>query len=386
MNIPFHKPIIPNSLDEIYCQSIKDGWLTTGPEVKKFENRISDYNEAEYTIAVNSCTAGLHLVLAAKHFGVGDKFIVPTYTFAASVEVGEYLGMRPILVDCDNDYNIDLNYVEDLVRSDSKVKAIIPVHFAGNPVDMKSVFNIADKYGLFVLEDAAHALETRSNFGKIGNTMHAAANSYYANKNITTGGEGGSVSTNDKKLADRVRNLSLHGMSKDGWNRFKTGAKWQYDISNLGYKYNMTDLSASFGMWQIDNIDKWHKKRTFLAEKYQKHLSNIEGIVCPKINDIDGKHAHHLYIIRLIPEKWKIKRNKFIELLNEKGIGTSVHYVPIHKHSYYVKKYGYVPDDFKRANDYSENVISIPLYPLLKNEEIRYIIECIMELWEEFKA
>ena len=262
MNIPFHKPVLPKTFDEIISKSIKDGWLTTGPQVKQFENDISLYNGSEHTVALSSCTAALHLALAAKNFSKGDKFIVPTYTFAATVEVGEYLGMHPVLIDCDDDYNIDLNHVEHELKKDSKIKAIIPVHFAGKPVDMKNLNLLCQSNDIFILEDAAHSFEAESNVGKIGNTNHAAAFSFYANKkNITTCGEGGAISTNDKRLANNIRKLSLHGMSKDGWNRFKTGSKWRYDISMMGYKYNMTDISASFGSWQLKNIDSWHKKK-----------------------------------------------------------------------------------------------------------------------------
>jgi len=386
MNIPFHKPVVPRSLNEIYSKSIKTGWLTTGPEAIKFEKIVSEYTFSKYTVAVNSCTAALHLALAAKEFGKGDKFIVPTYTFAASVEVGEYLGMQPVFADSDDDYNIDLNHVEHLVEGDPKIKAIIPVHFAGKPVDMKSIHSISDKNGLFILEDAAHAFETKSNIGKVGNTNHAAAFSFYANKNITTAGEGGAVSTNDQSLADRIRKLSLHGMSKDGWKRFKSGSKWQYDVSHLGYKYNMTDISASFGNWQMNHIDEWYDKRCAIFQNYQNSFKKIEGIICPQSCNGDEKHGYHLYIIRLDSQRWKIGRDRIIELLNAGGIGTSVHYKPVHMHSYYQNKYGYEPNDFAKAKIYSENVITLPLYPLLRDEEVSYIIKFIKKLWEEYSS
>jgi dTDP-4-amino-4,6-dideoxygalactose transaminase len=385
MNIPFHKPVVPKSFDKIFSKSIMNGWLTTGPHVKEFENEISAYNDSKHTVAVNSCTAALHLALAAKNFSTGDKFIVPTYTFAATVEVGEYLGMHPILIDCDDDYNIDLNHVEQLLKKDSKIKTIIPVHFAGKPVDMKNLHLLCEQHDIFILEDAAHAFEAETNIGKVGNTNHAAAFSFYANKNITTAGEGGAISTNNEKLADEIRKLSLHGMSRDGWNRFKTGAKWKYDISKMGYKYNMTDISASYGSWQLKNINSWYDKRELIVNKYQNHLRNIDGIICPKIDNSDTKHAYHLYIIRLVPEKWKIGRDKMIQLLNSFGIGTSVHYVPIHMHSYYKKKYGFLDEDFKNAKKFSDNVITLPLYPLLSDENVNYIIDTIRELWSKHK-
>ena len=386
MNIPFHKPVIPKSFDDIISKSIKNGWLTTGPNVKKFEEEISNYNNSKYTVAVNSCTAALHLSLAAKNFGAGDKFIVPTYTFAATVEVGEYLGMHPVLIDCDDDYNIDLNHVEHVLKNDSDIKAIIPVHFAGKPVDMKSLQKICEPNDVFIIEDAAHAFEAKSNVGEIGNTDHVAAFSFYANKNITTAGEGGAISTNNEKLASAIRKLSLHGMSKDGWKRFKTGEKWKYDISKMGYKYNMTDISAAYGSWQLESIDDWHKKRESIVNNYQSQLKDIDGIVCPRLKCQDMKHSYHLYIIRLIPEKWIISRDEMIQLLNSYGIGTSVHYTPIHMHSYYKNKYGYLDKDYKRAKYFSDNVITLPLYPILKDEDVSYIIKIIFELWSKYKS
>lgn len=386
MNIPFHKPVLPKNIDTILSDSIRNGWLTTGPEVQYFEESLSSYLNAKYVIAVNSCTAALHLSLASKGFKKGDKFAAPTYTFVSTVEVGEYLGMEPVLIDCDNDYNIDLDMLEDRINNDSKIKCILPVHFAGRPVDMDNIFSIANSNGLFVVEDAAHALETKSNVGKVGNTQYATAFSFYANKNITTAGEGGAVSTNDRALARKIRKLSLHGMSKDGWKRFKIGKKWQYDISELGYKNNMTDISAAFGHWQLKHIQEWHDKRSLIVKEYQSNFKHIEGIICPKTCKINEKNAYHLYIIRIIPIKWKINRNKIIQLLNEAGIGTSVHYIPVHMHSYYIKKYGYKISDFPKAKEFSENVISLPLYPLLNNKDINYIIEFVISLWTKYKS
>ena len=385
MNIPFHKPFVPKSFDEIYSKSIHNGWLTTGPIVQDFENTIRTYTKSKYTIAANSCTAALHLVLASKEFKRNDRFIAPTYTFAASVEVGEYLNMRPILIDCDDDYNIDLNQVEYHLKNDSSIKAIIPVHFAGKPVNMKDLKEITYKRGTFILEDAAHALETESNLGKVGNTNHAAAFSFYANKNITTAGEGGAVCTNDETLAKKIRKLSLHGMSKDGWKRFKIGAKWRYDVSDLGYKYNMTDLAASYGNWQMQYVDIWHKRRKDIFKKYYNSFSSIEGIINPLKTSDNEKCAYHLYIIRLDPSYWTINRDKVIELLNKAGVGTSVHYIPIHLHSYYQNKYGYKASEFPKASRFSKTVISLPFYPSLSEAEVSYIIDKMNEIWVKYK-
>lgn len=387
MKIPFHKPIFPEDLNLIIKESIDSGWVTTGPKVEEFEKQLSEYLYAEHVIAVNSGTAALHLALAAKGIGIGDKFVVPTYTFVASVEVGEYLGAEPVLVDSDPDtFNLDLNQVEGILSEEKSrnIKAIIPVHFGGQAVNMKRVNELAEKYDLFVLEDAAHAVETVSNTGKVGNTNHAAAFSFYANKNITTGGEGGALATNDEQLADKVRKLSLHGMSKDGWKRFEIGGKWEYDVSELGYKYNMTDIAASFGHEQLTHIDDWYKRRLEIVKLYNDGMSDIEGIILPKHTNGEV-HAWHLHVIRIKPRLWKISRNELIEKINEKGIGTSMHYIPVHMHSYYIEKYNYKPNDFPIAKKLFETVITLPLYPKMTNEQTQYIISTLMDLWHQYK-
>ena len=387
MKIPFHKPIFPSDLNYLLSESTESGWVTTGPKVKDFETQLGVYLNARYVVAVNSCTAALHLALASKGIRQGDQFIAPTYTFVASVEVGEYLGAEPILVDSDpNTFNLDLDKVENILSMDKgqKIKAIIPVHFAGQSVDKVRLNELAKKYNLFILEDGAHALETVSDIGKIGNTNHGVAFSFYANKNITTGGEGGAFATNDKELADKVRKLSLHGMSKDGWKRFQTGGKWAYDVADLGYKYNMTDISASFGIEQLSHVNNWHQRRLHIISQYQKGMSGIKGLILPQ--HTSGKvHAWHLYVIRVIPGLWRLTRNELIEKINEKGIGISVHYIPVHMHSYYEKKYGFNPEDFPIAKQLSESVITLPLYPGMTEKQIEYVTSTINTLWKEYR-
>jgi len=382
MHIPFHKPNLPNNLDKIFSNSIRNGWLTTGSVVNDFENRLMQFLSAKYVIAVNSCTAALHLALAARDFGKEDKFIVPTLTFASTVECGEYLGMEPILLDSEKDgFLIDLNQIEDIVKRDSSVKVVIPVHYAGEAVNINYLMELAEKYGIFILEDAAHALETNYQEEKIGNTHHAAAFSFYANKNLTTAGEGGALATNNSDLADKVRKLSLHGITKDGWNRFKTKGKWEYDIVELGYKYNLTDFSASFGLWQFEQIDQWQNRRLQIFNKYIEGLSAIKGIVLPQYTK---GHSLHLFVIELVKNRWSISRDKFIEEMNRKGIGLAVHYKPIHQLTYYENKYDFNYNKFPRANELFESIISLPIYPSLKKSSVNYIIKCIIDLSNTF--
>ena len=378
IKIPFHSPNIPENFEEIFSESVRSGWLTTGSQVNEFEKKITEYLGVKHVVAVNSCTAALHLALAAKGFGEGQKFIIPTLTFASTIECGEYLGMEPILLDSSkNGFLMDLNQIEDIVRNDASVKVIIPVHYAGESVDIESIMEIADKYNLFILQDAAHALETEHDCNKIGNTDHAAAFSFYANKNLTTGGEGGAVATNNSNLAERVKKLSLHGITKDGWNRFKTHGNWEYDIVEMGYKYNLTDYAASFGLWQLGQVNGWQTRRLEIVTKYNEGLSHMDSIRLPNI--IDG-HAKHLFVIKLNLEQWSISRNSFIDKMNKRGIGLAVHYKPLHQLSYYKKKYNFRFDNFKIANSLYESIISLPIYPNLSNKSLNYIIESIIHL------
>ena len=378
MKIPFQSPNIPKNFEKIFSESVCSGWLTTGSQVNEFEKKIAEYLGVRHIIAVNSCTAALHLALAAKGFGMGQKFIIPTLTFASTIECGEYLGMEPILLDSSkNGFLMDLNQIEDIVRNDNSIKAIVPVHYAGESVNLHSIMEIANNFNLFVLQDAAHAFETEFNGNKIGNTNHAAAFSFYANKNLTTGGEGGALATNDSNLARRVKKLSLHGITKDGWNRFKTNGNWEYDIVEMGYKYNLTDYAACFGLWQMRQIDRWQKRRTEIVSKYNQGLSHIDSIILPNI--LEG-HAKHLFVIRLDLERWSISRNSFIEKMNQRGVGLAVHYKPIHQLSYYKKKYDFNYNNFVVANSLYKSIVSLPIYPNLSNKSLDYIIENINDL------
>ena len=255
------------------------------------------------------------------------------------------------------------------------------MHYGGEPVNVDQINFLAQKYDLFILHDAAHALETEYENKKIGNTDYSSAFSFYANKNITTGGEGGAVSTNNGDIAKKIKKLSLHGITKDGWNRFKDNGNWEYDITELGYKYNLTDLAASFGLWQFRNIDNWNNKRKLIAEKYLSLLSNVEGLILPK--KVNG-HAWHLFVIRINQDFWKITRNEIIQKLNKKGIGLAVHYKPIHYLSYYKNNYDLDNDDFTNANNLFSSIISLPIYPSLRTSEVEYICLSIKELFSEF--
>ena len=386
MKIPFHRPAFNKSTIAEIKDVIDSGWVTTGKKTLLFEEKLCDYLDSKHVIAVNSCTAALHLGAVISGLTKNDFFIVPSYTFVSSIEIGEYIKALPLIVDIDKKtMNLDLNQVEHLLKKyGKKIKTIIPVHLAGNPVEMKKLIEIKEKYGCFILEDSAHALEAVDNNKKIGNTNDAAAFSFYANKNITTGGEGGAISTNDRSKAEKIRKLSLHGMNKDGWSRYSNKGRWSYDIGSLGYKYNLTDIASSIGLIQLSHVNEWHLKRESIFKKYNKSFKKIEGIAVPPESSKRSRHARHLYIIRIVKDLWSISRDEIIIMLNKLGVGTSVHYKPIHMHSYYQKKYDFEPNNFPNSKETYENAISLPLYPDLKDNEILFVINTIKELWDEF--
>ena len=382
LKIPYYKPSIPKDWDSILTDSLKSGWLTTGPIVNEFEHQLSTVLGFKNTIAVNSCTGALHLALAAKGFGRGDKFIVPTFTFVASVSCGEFLGMEPILIDCaKNNFHININDIEKHLKQDSSIKAIIPVHFAGYKVNMNDLFDLAKKYNIFVLEDSAHMIGHQSPQKNLRYENYAQAYSFYANKNITTLGEGGALTTDDEDLALKVRRLSLHGITKDGWDRF-AGGKWEYDVLDLGFKYNMPDIAASFGLWQLSKMDHWQNRRKEIARKYLEGLMNIDGIILPDI-DCD-KSSLHLFILKFELKKWRISRDEIIDKLIEMGISIAVHYKPIHLFTYYQKRYGFSYGNFPESEKLFKSTISLPFYPDLKYNEINYIIAVISSIAKKY--
>lgn len=383
-NVPYFKTSL--KIDKNIKHSAETGWLTTGPMVNQFESELSNYTGAKYVVAVNSCTAGLHLALAAQDIKRGDYVIVPNLTFVATSEVVEYFDAKVVLCDIDPEtLCIDVEQVESIAKKlKNKLKFVMPVHFGGYAADMKSLLSLSKKYKFIIIEDCAHALESISNIGKVGNTDHCSVFSFYANKNITTGGEGGAVATNNKKLAEKIRKLSLHGMSKSAWSRFSDKGKWYYEVDSLGYKYNLTDIAAGFGLQQIKKVDILNEKRQKIAKKYNKIFDKISG-VSRFHYDPKYKNARHLYIIHIDKNFWSISRDKFIDKLNELGVGTSVHYIPLHKMPYYKNKYNLKDKDFPNSCAYFDGCISLPMYPSLKAGDISYIEKVFMKIYNDYK-
>ena len=371
--LPFSPPLVgQEEIDEV-VDTLKSNWITTGPKTREFEQQFADHVQSPAALALNSCTAGLHTALTTLGIGPGDEVITTPLTFAASVNVIEHTGARPVLADIEPDtLNIDPTRVRAVITP--RTKAILPVHFAGHPVDLDAIESIAEQHNLTVIEDAAHAIGAKYRGTPIGGTGNPTAFSFYATKNLTTG-EGGMLSGNPDFL-DSARVLSLHGMSREAWRRYQQGGSWQYDIVAPGFKYNMTDIQASLGIWQLRKLERFQQRRKEVAAAYERAFADVDAFDLP-VERGEVEHAWHLYPIRLRYDRLRIDRNQFIEELTKRNIGTSVHFIPIHLHSYYKNKYGYRPKDLPVALDSYQRILSLPLNPRLSDQDVWDVIEAV---------
>ncbi|MEO6203257.1 MAG: DegT/DnrJ/EryC1/StrS aminotransferase family protein [Nitrospirales bacterium] len=375
--LPFHVPDIGEEEIQSVVETLRSGWLTTGSKTKQFEAEFAQRVEARHAVALNSCTAALHLALEAVGVTQGDEVIVPTMTFAATAEVVHYFKAKPVLVDCQTDtLNIDVDQLEKAISP--KTKAIIPVHYAGQPCEMDRILEIARVHQLKVIEDAAHALPARYRGRMVGTLGDITCFSFYSTKTITTG-EGGMATTENAEWAERMRILSLHGISRDAVNRYTPEGTWYYEICYPGYKYNLTDIAAALGIPQLHKCDRFGTIRKRYATLYNEGFEEIPEITVPHVAD-DVEHAWHLYVIQLDLERLRIGRNEMIDLLKKQGIGTSVHFIPLHLHPYYRDNYGYLPNNFPVASSVFERIISLPIYPKMTEVDIQYVIEVVATL------
>ncbi|HEY3346234.1 MAG TPA: DegT/DnrJ/EryC1/StrS family aminotransferase [Nitrospirota bacterium] len=387
MFIPFSLPSLGNEELEEVADTLKSGWLTTGPKTKKFETDFADYIGCKHAVAVNSCTAALHLALDAIGVGPDDYVITTPMTFAATAEVIRYFGAKPVFVDVEEGtMNIDPDLLEKLLkgmRADeiAKVKAVMPVHMAGQPCRMDEIMHIAKTYGLKVVEDAAHTLPARYKGRMVGTIGDITAFSFYATKCITTG-EGGMVSTDNEEYAERMRVMSLHGISKAAWKRYTAEGSWYYEINYPGFKYNMADIVSAVGIQQLKKADRLLEIRRRHAEAYNSAFSGMPGVELPEIIP-EVEHSWHLYVIKLELEKLMIDRAAFIEELRKKGIYASVHFIPLHMHPYYRNTYGYRPEDYPVAAGLYERIVSLPFYPKMTDDELRYVMGSVIETLED---
>jgi dTDP-4-amino-4,6-dideoxygalactose transaminase len=371
--IAYNQPLIEEDEIKEVIDTLESGWLTMGPKTIEFERLIAEYIGCKNAIAVDSCTAALHLSLIAMGIKPGDEIITSPYTFASTGNVIVHSGAKPVFADIKQDtYNIDPEKIQEAITT--KTRAIIPVHYAGQPCDMGAITDIAEDNNLFMVEDGAHAIGSEYENKKIGTFGKATCFSFYVTKNITTG-EGGAITTDDDELADKLRMLRLHGISRDAWERYSEKGNWYYEIQECGYKYNISDIHAALGIHQIKKLDKFINIRRKYAKIYREFLCSNEKIILPyEMPNIS--HVYHLYPILL---KY-YSRNKFIDEMRAKGIGCSVHFIPLHLHPFYKKTFGFKKGDFPVAEWVYDNEVSLPLYPKLCNDDLIYISNTINEI------
>lgn len=413
--IPFARPSIGQDEVEAVSEVLRSGWITTGPRAREFEAAFADYVGSKHAVAVCSGTAALHVGLRALGVAPGDAALTSTLTFASTVNTIRHCDGTPLLLDVEADsLDIDPEQValllelldsRDRVRSvesavkdgalppgasratalAGRVKAVVPVHYAGRPCDLERIGEAARKHGALVLEDAAHALESKYRGEKIGSISEATAFSFYATKNITTA-EGGMLTTDDEGVAARARALALHGIATPGASgRYTREGSWFYEVVEPGYKYNMTDIEAALGIVQLSRVSEFWERRTMIAGRYLEALAGLPQVDLPW-GAPEGEHAWHLFPVRLRTDRLAIGRDRFIGTLRDRGIGTSVHFIPVHLHPYYRRTYGYVPGDFPVAEDFYSRCVSLPLYPALTDGEVERVIATVVAVCGEYAA
>ena len=385
--LPFNQPDIEQAeIDEV-VDALRSGWITTGPKVRQFETDFAAYVEAEHAIAVNSCTAAMHLALEATGLQRDDEVITSPYTFAATAEVVRYFDAKPVFVDiCPADLNLNPDLIEAAITE--RTKAIIPVHIAGLPADLDTIYAVAARHNLAIIEDAAHAFpsEYRGRFvgaAAVSGQPSAVCFSFYATKTITTG-EGGMITTDDKALAERYRIMAMHGISKDAWKRYTAEGSWYYEIIAPGYKYNMTDIAAALGLAQLRKAKRMWQRRCEIARHYDDAFGAIAELQIPAVR-ADCQHAWHLYLLRLNLDRLRTDRARFIQELKQLNIGTSVHFIPLHLHPYYRETYGYAPTDFPVAFEEYQRVVSLPIYSKMSNDDVKDVIASVSMVVDKWR-
>ena len=389
MQIPFFKPTITEEEVQEVVDTLRSGWLTTGPKTKAFEQAFSEYIGLEHVVAVNSCTAALHLALEAVGLKEGEGVLVPTLTFAATAEVVRYFKATPVLVDCrEDDLNMDLadahRRLEEARGRGLEVRIAIPMHYGGQIGDVTGLLELARARRMRLIEDAAHCCpgkyrhDEQSPWLPVGSFSDISCYSFYANKCITTG-EGGMACTGNADYAERMRVMALHGISRDAWKRFTADGAWYYEIIAPGFKYNLTDIASAIGIHQVRKADGLHAQRVRVARTYSRLLSDMDELQLPR--ELPNRiHSWHLYAIRLRLGALGIGRAEFIGELKKRGIGASVHWMPLHMHPYYRQTYGYNREEFPVAAGAYEELVSLPIFPGMTEEQILYIADAIREI------
>ena len=388
LHLPFAAPDLDESEWRELRETLESGWITTGPKTKQFEAAFAQAVGAKRGVAVNSCTAAMHLALEAVGLQPGDEVITSPYTFAASAEVIRYFDARPVFVDIDAaTFNIDPAKIERAITA--RAKAIIPIHMAGLASDLDSVYEIAAQRGLAVIEDAAHAFPSEYKGRRIGQSSRrdvraAICFSFYATKTLTTG-EGGMICTDDEELADRCQIMALHGISRDAWKRYTAEGSWRYDIIAPGYKYNMTDVAAAMGLAQLRKAERMWQRRCEIAQAYNEAFAKLPQLEIPQ-QQVDRRHSWHLYMLRLNLDRLSIDRAGVADELKARKIGISVHFIPLHIHPYYRETYGYQPCDYPVAYQEYMREVSLPIYSKMSDSDTRDVIEAVSEIVARYQV
>lgn len=378
----FHKPFISDEEVNEIVDTVRSGWLSMGPKTIRFEDAFNEYIGSKRSVAVSSWTAAGHLSLEAFGLKAGDEVIVPTMTFPATAEIVCYFNAKPVIVDVDKDtLNISLSEIEKAITP--KTKAIIPVHYSGQPCDMDEILELARHHNLKVIEDAAHSLPATYKGRKIGTISDVTCFSFYATKTLSTG-EGGMICTNDEGIAERCAIMRLHGINRDAWKRYSEAGSWYYEVVAPGYKYNFTDLQASLGLPQLKKVDMMWESRIGIANKYTKALSGNPYIELHTIKN-DRETSWHLYPIQLQLEKLTINRAQFIDELKNRGIGAGVHFMPVHQHLYYSQTFDYDDKNFPVASKAFPRLVSLPIYPGMKDEHVDRVINILTDLLQKYQ-
>jgi len=378
--LPYNAPDISDAEIDAVADVLRSGWLAPGPRVRAFEEDFARYAGTARAVALDSATAGMHLALLACDIGPGDEVITTPTTFAATVNVIIHAGATPVLADvCPDDYCIDPAEIERAITP--RTRAIMPVHHGGSACRMPEIIALARRHNLRVIEDAAHAIGTQIDGRNIGSFGDATIFSFYPTKNVTSG-RGGMLTTDDETIAERAGLLALHGMSNDAWNRYTARGSWAYRVLAAGFNYAMSDFQAALGHAQFDRIPEFQAVRRRLAARYHERFDALAEIVRP-VERAGTTHAWHLYVIRIRPERLRISRDDFIVKLKERGIGTSVHFIPIHHHPYYRERYGWAPGDFPVADASFETMISLPLYTRMTGHEVDRVAAAVEDIVRE---
>ncbi len=384
--LPFALPLIGEDEINEVVDTLRSGWLTTGQKTVTFEKNFAEFVEASHALGVNSATSGLHLALEAIGVGPGDVVITTPYTFTATAEVIRYLGADPVLVDIDPDtFNINPRLIREAIEKHDNVKAIMPVHFAGQACEMDEILAIAKEHDVKVVEDAAHALPTTYKGKIIGSLSDITVYSFYATKTIATG-EGGMVTTENEDYLKRMKTMRLHGINRDVFDRYTSDKpSWFYEVVEPGFKYNMTDVAASLGIHQLKKANDFQARREWIANQYNEAFKDLPMQV-PHIAHPEETHSWHLYVLQLDLASMSVDRDKFIELMAKENIGTSVHFIPLHLHPYWRDRYNYKPEDYPVAYNVYTRAMSLPIYPKMTDEEVEAVIKAVRKVCSDVAA